>query len=424
MEKEVISNIIREGQDIIPEITLFERPAEYEPNGNYVFVGIRQSGKSYMIFQRIQQLLRKGHNIKEMVYVNFDDERISDMHKEELDLILQAHASMSEQPPLFFFDEIQNVEGWEHFARRLANQKYQVFISGSNAKMLGRDIATTLGGRYWIRSVYPFSFKEFVGLKGFFLDRNWSYSPKTRAAVERAFNEYFQFGGFPELQNTVAKRLWLNELYNKIFFSDLVVRNKVRNENTLRLTIRRLAESVRHPISYNRISNLIKSTGINCQPNTVTDYVGFMRDACMVFSLENYASKFVEKETVKKHYFVDNGLLNIFLTDPETALLENLCAIHLRQHYGEDQLFYYNKNIEVDFYLPEEHTAIQACYTMSDLQTVEREVNALVKLHAFEPLQRALVITRDEEGILQKGNGLTIEIKPIWKWLLEELNQQ
>lgn len=113
-----------------------------------------------------------------------------------------------------------------------------------------------------------------------------------------------------------------------------------------------------------------------------------------------------------------------FLTNPETALLENLCAIYLRQHYGEDQLFYYNKNIEVDFYLPEAHTAIQACYTMSDLRTVEREVNALVKLHAFEPLQRALVITRDEEGTLQKGNGLTVEIKPIWKWLLEELNQQ
>lgn len=423
MEKEIISSIIREGQDIILEIKLFERPVEYEPNGNYVFVGVRQCGKSYMIYQRIQQLLREGHDIREMVYVNFDDERIHGIRKEELDHILQAHFSMSELKPLLFFDEIQNVEGWEHFARRLANQKYQVFITGSNAKMLGRDIATTLGGRYWTRNVFTLSFKEFIGMKGIVLDRNWSYSPSIRASVERAFKEYFMFGGFPELQNIVAKRLWLNELYNKIFFSDLVARNKIRNEAALRLTIRRLAESVGQPIAYNRISNLVRSTGTNCQPNTVTEYVGFMRDACLLFSLENYASKFVEKETVKKHYFVDNGLLNIFLTDPETALLENLCAIHLYQRHDEEQLYYYNKNVEVDFYLPEEHTAIQACYTMSDLPTAEREVNALVKLHTYEPLQRAIIITRDEEDTIHKNNGLNIEVKPIWKWLLEDFSK-
>ena len=144
-----------------------------------------------------------------------------------------------------------------------------------------------------------------------------------------------------------------------------------------------------------------------------------MRDACMVFSLKNYVSKFSDRETIKKHYFVDNGLLNIFLNNDETALLENLCAIHLHQLYDEEHLYYYNKNVEVDFYLPDEHTAIQACYNMSDIKTAEREVEALVKLHAYEPLKRAMIITRDEEKTIQAGNGLTIEIKPIWKWLLE-----
>ena len=418
MEKETISRIIREGQEYIPEIELYSRPFEFEKRGNYVFVGVRQCGKSYMLYQRIQQLLHEGHDIKEMVYINFDDERLQLMKTEELDLILQAYASMNVGKPMLFFDEIQNIEGWEHFARRLANQKYQVFITGSNAKMLGRDIATTLGGRYWTQNVYPFTFKEYIGSQNITLDPQWEYSPSLKAAVERAFNEYFHFGGFPEVREMIAKRIWLNELYNKIFFSDLVVRNKIRHEAALRLTIRRLAESVKQPIAYNRISNLVKSAGINCQTNTVMDYVGFLRDACLVFSLSNYTSKFSERETIKKHYFVDNGLLNIFLNDGDTSLLENLCAIHLYQQYGEG-LFYYNKNIEVDFYLPEKHTAIQACYNMSDLQTSEREINALVKLHAFEPLQRAIIITRDDETVIKKDNGLTIEVRPIWKWLLE-----
>ena len=418
MEKEIISNIIREGQDIIPEIELYKRPARYEEQGNYVFVGVRQCGKSYMMYQRIQQLLHEGHDIRQMVYINFDDERLKLMRADELDLILQAYAAMNEGKPLLFFDEIQNIEGWEHFARRLANQKYQVFITGSNAKMLGRDIATTLGGRYWTRYVYPFTFKEYLESMGIVLDRGWVNSMRVRAAVERAFNDYFHFGGFPELRHIVAKRLWLNDIFNKIFFSDLVVRNKVRNENALRLTIHRLAECVRQPTAYNRISNLVKSAGVTCHPNTVMDFVGFLRDACMVFSLTNHVSKFSERETIKKHYFVDNGLLNIFLNNDETALLENLCAIHLHQQYEDNQLFFYNKNVEVDFYIPEEQTAIQACYSMSDTQTAEREVSALVKLHAFEPLRRALIVTRDEERIIEADKGLRIEVKPIWKWLL------
>ena len=418
MEKEIISNIIREGQDLIPEIDLYERPVRYEELGNYVFVGVRQCGKSYMMYQRIQQLLHEGHDIRQMVYINFDDERLKMMRAEELDLILQTYSAMNEGKPLLFFDEIQNIEGWERFARRLANQKYQVFITGSNAKMLGRDIATTLGGRYWTRNVYPFTFKEYLESMGIVLDRQWANSMRVRAAVERAFNEYFHFGGFPEVRHIVAKRLWLNDIFNKIFFSDLVVRNKVRNENALRLTIRRLAECVRQPTAYNRISNLVKSAGVTCHPNTVMDFVGFLRDACMAFSLTNYVSKFSDRETIKKHYFVDNGLLNIFLNNDETALLENLCAIHLHQQYDDQQLFFYNKNVEVDFYIPEERTAIQACYSMSDMQTADREIGALVKLHAFEPLKRAIIVTRDEENTIKADNGLTIEVIPVWKWLL------
>lgn len=417
MEKEILCNIIRESQDFIPDIKLYERPVRYEANSNYVFVGVRQSGKSYMIYQRIQQLLREGHSIRKMVYINFDDERLQLMKSEDLDLILQAYYSMYDEKPLLFFDEIQNVEGWEFYARRLANQKYQVFITGSNAKMLGRDIATTLGGRYWTCNVYPFTFREYIESQGINLDSQWKHSANMKAKVQRLFADYFNYGGFPEISSIVAKRIWLNDIYNKIFFSDLVVRNKIRNENALRLVIRKLAESVKQPTAYNRISNLVKSTGVVCHPNTIMDFVSFLRDACMVFSLTNYVSKFSVRETIKKHYFVDNGLLHIFLNDEKTSLLENLCAIHLYQQYGEDQLYFYNKNIEVDFYLPEQKIAIQSCYSMRDVQTFEREINALLKLHSFVPLEKAYVITYDEEKTIVRDD-ITIEVIPIWKWIL------
>lgn len=146
--------------------------------------------------------------------------------------------------------------------------------------------------------------------------------------------------------------------------------------------------------------------------------VTFLRDACLIFSLTNYVSKFSERETTKKHYFIDNGILHIFLNDDKTFLLENLCAIYLYQKYGNEQLFFYNKNIEVDFYIPEHHTAIQSCYSMRDIRTFEREVNALLKLHSFEHLDKAYIITYDEEKTIIK-NDITIEIMPIWKWILQ-----
>ncbi len=416
MKRELFKTIIIENQELVSKIKLTPRPFEFEPNGNYVFVGVRQAGKSYLLYQRIHQLLSQGHSKEEIVYINFDDERLSLMTTDDFDLIIQAYQSTFDTTPIFFFDEIQNVPYWEKFARRLANENYRIYITGSNAKMLSRDIATTLGGRFWCQYVYPYSFAEYLKAIGIILGKNWAYS-RQQAEVVKSFDEYFYFGGFPELPDIVAKRAWLNNIFSKIFFSDIVVRNNVRNENALRLTIRRLAESVKQPTSYNRLANLVKSTGRQVSTSTVIDFVRYLKDACIVFSVDNFASKFVEKESIKKHYFADNGLLNIFLTDPNTSLLENLCATHIYRKYG-DELYYYNQNIEVDFYLPEQSIAIQACYTMSDLTTAEREINALDKLNSRYPLKEAYIITRDEESQITTPSGLQIKILPIWKWLL------
>lgn len=416
MNKELFRAIISENQEFIGSIPLVERPLHLEESGNYVFVGVRQAGKSYLLYQRVKELLGCGINLQDIVYVNFDDERLLGMTTDDFDLILQAYYSMHGGQPIFFFDEIQNVDGWANFARRLANQKYRVYVTGSNAKMLSRDIETVLGGRYLSVYVFTYSFEEYLKAIGISVSGGSQYGRKANE-LQRHFRTYFEWGGFPELVNFREKRVWLNSLYNRIFFNDLVVRHKVKNEDSLRMCIRRLAESVMQPCSLNRLSNLVKSTGMPCSPSTVMEYVRYLRESCLLISLDNYASKFVDKETVKKHYFIDNGLLHLFINNPDTALLENLCAINLYKRYGKG-VYYFNRNIEVDFYVPDEKLAIQASFRMSEEATLEREIKALVALHGLYETQRNLIITYEDEGTMER-DGIKIEIIPVWKWLLD-----
>ena len=416
MNKELFRAIISENQEFIGNIPLVERPLHLEESGNYVFVGVRQAGKSYLLYQRVKELLGCGINLHDIVYVNFDDERLLGMTTDDFDLILQAYYSMHDGQPIFFFDEIQNVDGWANFARRLANQKHRVYVTGSNAKMLSRDIETVLGGRYLSVYVFTYSFEEYLKAIGISVSGGSQYGRKANE-LQRHFRTYFEWGGFPELVNFREKRVWLNSLYNRIFFNDMVVRHKVKNEDSLRMCIRRLAESVMQPCSLNRLSNLVKSTGMPCSPSTVMEYVRYLQESCLLISLDNYASKFVDKETVKKHYFIDNGLLHLFINNPDTALLENLCAINLYKRYGKG-VYYFNRNIEVDFYVPDEKLAIQASFRMSEEATLEREIKALVALHGLYETQRNLIITYEDEGIMER-DGIKIEIIPVWKWLLD-----
>lgn len=416
--KETFRSLIREGQETLRDVELYERPFDFEPNGRYVLVGIRQAGKSYMLYKRVKQLLAEGHTLEEFVYIDFDDERLIEMTSDDFDVILQTYKSIYPYKPILLFDEIQNIAGWEHFARRLANQKYFVYITGSNAKMLSRDIHTTLGSRYDDETIYPYSFYEYLGAQGIELRSEWMYGSE-RFKVEQMSKQYLLWGGFPELLLYRNKRRWLNDLYEKILLNDIILRNRIKNEMALRMTIKRLAESVTKPVAYNRIANIIKGTGTNTTTASVIQYVEFAKDAYVVLALENYASKFVEKETIKKHYFIDNGLLSIFLADTIAPLLENMCAVHLYRKY-EDKLYFYNKNVEVDFYIPEIKCAIQACVTLTEEGTKEREVNALTKLDKLENLDRMVIVTQDEETVITASNGKTIEVMPIWKWMLTE----
>lgn len=417
MDKELIKLIIGENQEFVQNIKYMQRPFKFEDKGNYVFLGIRRAGKSYLMYQRIHELLAAGHQIEEFLYINFEDERFTGLKSGELDDIKRAYEETFPYQPIFFLDEIQIVPGWEKFVRRLADKGYHVYVTGSNAQMLSNEIATTLGGRFLIQQVYPFSFEEFLSMHEIYLKPNWLYSPSTRNEVIRTFDTYFYNGGFPELRMFEDKRSWLSELYQKIFFGDLVARYALRNTDSMRLLIKKLAESVMQPSSYNRLKNIVSSAGESIGVKTIIDYVGYLKQTWLIFSIENYAARFAERETNQKYYFIDNGILNLFIFKPETLLLENLIAVTLHRLFGEG-VYFYHQNIEVDFYLPEKDWLIQASYNITDSQTMEREVNALVKAANFLKAQKLQIVTRNDERVIQRDE-LTIEVVPIWKWLTE-----
>lgn len=417
IDKNIIKLIITENQQFISKIKLFKREYSFEENLNYVLVGLRRAGKSYLLYERMQQLMKNGHSEEEFLYFNFEDDRLINIQVSDLNTILTSYQEMFDHKPFIFLDEIQIVDGWEKFARRLADQNYHVYITGSNAKMLSSEIATTLGGRFQIKEVFPLSFREMLRSKGIDVDdKNFEY--KNATSINKYLEEYFRFGGLPEVGNVQDKRSWLNGLYGKIFFGDLLTRYSVRNDKALKFIVQKLAESIKQPISYSRIVKLVSSIGTKISTDTVIDYLGYMNESWLLIPMSNYASKFVEKASNKKYYFVDNGILNLFLTDPNTSLLENMVAINLYKKFGDDVAFF-NSNIEVDFYVPSQKLAVQVSFSLKDEDTKKREVRALDKISSLVDVEDRYIITMYEEEIIEK-NGYTINVLPLWKWLLKK----
>lgn len=415
MKKDTIKILIAEYQQKIANVSFVERPYTMEDKLNYVFVGLRRVGKSYLMFQQVRHLISTGHSQEELLYFNFEDDRIASLDTDDLDLIKVCYEEMYNHKPIFFLDEIQIVEKWEKFARRLADQGYRVYITGSNARMLSSEIATTLGGRYVIRNVFPFSFREYMNLSGIDCsDKNAVYRHQTE--ITKSFESYFRFGGLPEVVQLSDKRTWLSSLYQRIFFGDLISRYQIRNDYALRVLIRKLAESVKQPTSFNRLANIVSASGKKISTDTVIDYLGYLKETWLVLQVENICAKLAEKESNKKYYFVDNGILNLFLIDPVTSLLENLVAIRLRQLYGED-LYFYQRGVEVDFYVMDIQLAVQVSYSLSDPETRSREVNALLKMAEQIEVKSMMIITKDEEETVE-SDGYSIQVVPAWKWLL------
>ena len=424
IEKETIKEILLENRKEIESQQVVHRNIEKEDFANYVLIGVRRAGKSFMLYQQIQDNLKKGITWDSMLYINFEDERLIGMTAQELNLILEVHGMMSAQRPILFLDEIQNIEGWDKFARRLADNKYRVYITGSNAKMLSSDVATTLGGRYITKHILPYSFSEYLSANNIPYDDMNIATTSGRADVQRYFAEYFRFGGFPEGAQLASKRDYLNSVYQKIYIGDIATRNKIGNLFSLRILFRKMAESVKQPTSFTRLSNIIASTGAKLGKATIINYIEYSKDAFLIYPIKNIADNLTNRETNPKYYFVDNGIISILALDIDTSLLENMVAMELIRRYGIDErVFFYNRNIEVDFYIPDAALAIQVSYNPHKTdETWQRESTALIKFTKVLDCQRLLILSYDTEETVEV-NGKTIEVMPVWKWLIQDLSK-
>jgi predicted AAA+ superfamily ATPase len=421
MDKQLLKQILRDNQQEVERYVVEPRDLKFEGFPCHVLVGVRRAGKSYMLYHVIQQLLAQGHKWDEILYLNFEDERLENFDTDDFNRLLECHQEMYGKRPMLFLDEIQNIDSWHKFARRMADSQYTIFITGSNAKMLSGEINTTLGGRFLIAEVYPYSFKEFLTVHQVPTGELDLLSTEGRARVIRCFDEYLHYGGLPAAALLPAKRNYLSSVHQKIYMGDIIARNKITNVSGIRVLVRKIAESVCRPISYNRINNLLSSVGGKLSLATTIKYVEYCEDAWLLLRLRNYASALADKESNCKYYFIDTGILGLFLIDKDTLLLENIVALQLFRIYGHDpeneRVFFYHHNFEVDFYVPDAELAIQVSYSLRDDETRKRETEALHKLPHHLPCSRRIILTYDEEETITDQHGI-IEVAPVWKWLL------
>ena len=422
MNHEVLKSVIFDQREIIQNARIVPRRYTFDSQANYVVTGLRRAGKSTLLYKIVRDLVESGVDWNRIIYINFEDERLAEFSIGDFNDILSVHSELSTQLGYYFFDEIQNVNGWEKFARRLADAGERVWITGSNAKMLSSQIATTLGGRYLVKHVTPYRFDEYLDASGIAHDSNALYSTKAKGSIAGAFDAFYQHGGFPESLRYDSPREYVESVYQKVLLGDIAARNNVRNPDALRVLMKKVAETVCNETSATALHGMLNALGYKISKATLLDYLAMARESYLLFEVTNVVAKFVEREGNPKRYFSDNGLLNLFLIGKEPALLENEVAVAMLDAFGEG--LHYLKSpkngIDVDFYVPEQGLAVQVAYSLSD-SAKPHEVGNLVKLaNISDSALRLLIVTKEEERVIEE-DGKRIEIKPAWKFLLQDL---
>ena len=417
MNHDLLKTVIYDQHEVIKNFHIVNREYEFDLHANYVVTGLRRAGKSTLLYKIAQDLIAKGTDWDQIIYINFEDERLSEFTVNDFNDILSVQSEMSDKKGWFFLDEIQNVDGWEKFARRLADSKEHVFITGSNAKMLSSEIENRLGGRFLTKYITPYNFREYLTANKIDFSDKAILNTKNSGKIKREMRNYFYFGGFPENLAYKNKREYVSSIYQKILLGDIAARNGIRNTTGLRLLMKKIGESVKDEVSYSKLHNILKTIGVSISKDVVIDYIGYAQQSFLLFAIRNYFSKFVDKETTPKYYFNDNGLLNLFLNKEEPKLLENLVAINLWNKYKDKVYYLKGQNLDADFYVEETGAVIQVAYSVTNISN-NRETKALVEAaKTIKEAKKFLIITYEEEKKLSL-DGVKIEVIPIWKWLI------
>ena len=429
-KKDLIKSILQSWQDKIPvEVLPREIRLPVDSGKIITVVGVRRCGKTSVLFDTIQRLLTSGIAKERILFFSFDDERLN-LKTDEFDFILQAYRELFPATPLnetyVFFDEIQMADGWEQFVRRIYDSETKnIFISGSNSKMLATDIATSLRGRTLQYEIFPLSFSEYCDFLQ--LDKN-SLRASSIPFLINAFRSLMIKGGFPELvlngYAEVAKTL--QEYYFVLLYKDIVERYEVKNIPSLKYFVTRLLANLSKPTSINKINHELKSAGFKFDKNLLYSLAEYLENVFFIYRMGRFSREVVLSDlTDKKVYFVDNGMIQALtpsFQDDYGKLFENQVFLWLRRKAPFLRgLLYYKEKRECDFILFDRNQPemlVQACYNFSDPDTRKREIEGLIAASQHFNCRNSLILTFDHEEEL-KVNDLNIRVIPAWKEMLD-----
>ena len=417
MDRELLKTVIADQAEYKLPRTFFDRSQSevirsYLDDPNIMIVtGIRRSGKSTILRVLQQEQPESDY------YFNFDDERLIQFAVDDFQMLLEMFIEIYGKQKTYYFDEIQNVEGWERFVRRLYEQGNKIFITGSNARLLSRELGTHLTGRNIQLEVYPLSFKEIVFHEDPALIEKKVYSTSDKGLLLNLFSLYTIHGGIPEYFK-FRKEEYLKSLYEGILYRDIIVRHNITNEKALRELVYYFASNVGKEFSYRNLSEYL---GLGSS-NTVSAYCGYLEECYLCFFLTRYSHS-LKKQMLyqKKCYMIDPALIRVIgfrVSQDKGRLLENLVFLNLKAQ-GKD-LFFHKRVKECDFIVREGNRvvgAFQVALSLTDTRTRQREIDGLVEAMEDYGLAEGWIITENESENIKYAN-FSINVVPAWRFFL------
>ena len=430
VRKELFKSLIALSQAELP-FERIEREIELpvQPELIITVPGVRRAGKSSLLMLAVNKLLTSGIKRERILWVNFDDERLDGMSTEELDEVLQAYREMYPEIELkdvyMFFDEIQNIDGWDLFVLRVFKSYCQhVYVTGSNAKLLSSEISTALRGWTLDYEMLPLSYQEFCRFKG--IDA-LSYLESDKAKRYAAMEEYIHGGGFPEVVLSSEKSMKLRLLqgyFNTMLFRDLAERHEIKNIEALRYFLKRVMHNLTKTTSINAIVNDMRSNGVSVSKDDLYNWADWAVEAYLFVRYPKYSRSLVkENQSLRKYYVIDTGMRQAVLmpqSEDKGKLLENIVALELFRRRGADRkMFYWQEGRECDFVVQHEdyvEELIQVTWDMADEDTRKRELEGIKEAAKGTKCDKLTIVTRERKETIEE-DGFRIEVVGIEEWL-------
>ena len=384
-------------------------------------IGPRRVGKTFYFYQLINNLIENNVDPGRILYINFEDDRILPLNVKDLNLVLEAYYELypenTDKALYLFFDEIQNIDNWELFIRRVHDKKnVKIYVTGSSSKLLSKEIATSLRGRTLSYYLFPLSFEEFLRFRQVTLNKDFEYT-NARFKVKKLFTEYLYSGGFPEvvLETNELKQSILQNYFEMLIYRDLVERFSIRNTSLLKSLVKFLIKNIGTTFSVNSYYKTIKKD-MPVGKDTLMEYLSYLEDINLVYLVPIFSYS-LKKQQVnpRKVYCIDNGLRNavsFMFSKDEGRLAENLVFLELKRRNKEP--YYWKNKGEVDFVIKDRDSSLTAINVSYTDEVDERENKALLEFADEFPqkVKELLLLTKDLE---KTEHG--IKFLPLWKWL-------